>query len=189
MLVTTKPPTWRDPLLPWREQPLSVGTPHEGFLYPDPLGFWTEVRRWIVLLLRAEEPSWDASEALGVAALVHVGADPAALDVAMTTCRPQVVLFLDEPAWRAAGWQVDARPHHIPDPHRAGQVYQGFWGRAVDASGRAIEVGKAPQHPSTHRLYRREDMDGFLLDRIPRARTTRPTRRTRSVTTHRGDTD
>jgi hypothetical protein len=53
---------------------------------------------------------------------------------------------------------VKPEPHHIPDPHRAGQVYQGFWGRRDDD----LVVGKAPQHPSAHRFYAWEHMAGFL---------------------------
>lgn len=158
LLVTTKPPAWRDSLMKWVEKPLTLGVMHEGFLYPDPLGFWAEIRRWVVELLRASEPGWDASDALAVAALVHLGGSPSSLDVAMTTCRPAAVLFLDEPAWSASGWNVRSAPHHVPDPHRAGQVYQGFWGVRDDG----VIVGKAPQHPSAHRLYRGEDMRGFL---------------------------
>jgi hypothetical protein len=158
LLVTTKPPSWRDPLFEWVERPLSMGSMHEGFLYPDPRGFWDEVRRWVVQLLRTREPAWGASESLAIAALVHVGEATKPLDLAMTTCRPGVVLFLDEPAWQSSGWEVDATRHHVPDPHRDGQVYQGFWGRRPDD----VIVGKAPQHPSAHSFYRSADMDGFL---------------------------
>jgi hypothetical protein len=159
VLVTTKPPTWRDNLAEWRERPLTLGQPHEGFLYPDPLGFWAEVRRWVTDLLADDDPTFSASEALAVSALVHVGDSPGALALARSTCRPAVVLFLDEPAWQASGWQASGvQPHHVPDPHRDGQVYQGFWGRLADG----LVVGKAPQHPSMHRFYRREDMREFL---------------------------
>lgn len=158
LFVTTKPPSWRDPLLEWRELPLTVGRPHEGFLYPDPIGFWAEVRRWAVETMRVVEPSWDVSEALSVAALIHIGADVHALTTAMRTCRPAVVLFLDEPAWRAAEWTVDQRPFVIPDPHRADQTYQGFWGRRADG----LVVGKAPQHPTMHRLYDAAGMTAYL---------------------------
>lgn len=158
LLVTTKPPTWRDPLLEWREAPLSVGRPHEGFLYPDPVGFWAEVRRWVVDTLRGFERTWDVSEALAVSALIHVGRHPNALSVAMRTCRPATVLFLDEPAWQASGWDVAPNPFEIPDPHRPGQSYQGFWARRADG----VVVGKAPQHPTMHRLYDAADMTAFL---------------------------
>jgi hypothetical protein len=160
LLVTTKPPTWRDSLAEWKERPLTLGHPHEGFLYPDPLGFWSEVRRWVAdLLCRDADAAFTGSEALAVSALVHVGDAPGALALATATCRPAVVLFLDEPAWQASGWTVDAsQPHHVPDPHRDGHVYQGFWGRTAEG----LVVGKAPQHPSMHRFYRAEDMRGFL---------------------------
>jgi hypothetical protein len=48
--------------------------------------------------------------------------------------------------------------HHIKDPHRPGQVYEGFWGELEDG----VVVGKAPQHPTTHNLYRSDDMVAFL---------------------------
>ncbi len=159
LFVTTKPPHWRDPLLAFPEQPLSAGHPHEGWFYPDPAGFWTEVRRWATLVVRTRRPEWTGSEALAVSALVHLADDPSRLAVARDTCRPRVVLFLDEPALQSARLDLAAvSHHHLPDPHRDGQVYQGFWAR--DAEGTI--VGKAPQHPSAHRLYRASDMDGFL---------------------------
>ena len=160
LLVTTKPPAWRDPLLQWPDEPLSLGEMHAGFLYPDPRGFWTEVRRWAVVLLRTRAPQWDASEALAVTALVHVGEQRAHLERALATCRPRVVLFLDEPAWQASGWEGQGRValHHIDDPHREGLVYQGQWTVRDDGT----IAGKAPQHPSAHRFYRATDMDEFL---------------------------
>jgi hypothetical protein len=158
LLVTTKPPSWRDSLVEWRERPLAVGEPHEGFLYPDPLGFWAEVRRWSVELLRAFEPSWDASEALALTTLVHVGDEVEALARAVATCQPRVVLFLDEPAWQAAAWTARTEQYYVPDPHREGQVYQGFWGSRPDG----VVVGKSPQHPTMHRFYDSVDMRGFL---------------------------
>lgn len=158
LLVTTKPPTWRDPLLEWRELPLAVGRPHEGFFYPDPIGFWAEVRRWVLDTLRGFERGWDVSDALAVSALIHVGRNPDALTVAMRTCRPATVLFLDEPAWQAAGWDLDPRPFEIPDPHRPNQGYQGFWARRDDG----VVVGKAPQHPTMHRFYDAGDLTAFL---------------------------
>jgi len=158
LLVTTKPPTWRDALVPWRELPLAVGRLHEGFLYPDPIGFWAEVRRWAVETLRGFERSWDVSEALAVSALIHVGNDVKALGVAMRTCRPATVLFLDEAAWHSAGWPVDPRPFEIPDPHRPDQNYEGFWARRPDG----VFVGKSPQHPTMHRFYDAGDMSAYL---------------------------
>ncbi len=160
LLVTTKPPAWREPLLQWPDQPLSLGEMHEGFLYPDPLGFWAEVRRWTVVLLQTRAPRWDASEALAVTALVHVGEQREHFEPALATCRPRVVLFLDEAAWHASGWDGQGRiaRHHIADPHREGLVYQGLW--VVRDDG--LIAGKAPQHPSAHRFYRASDMDEFL---------------------------
>jgi hypothetical protein len=103
LLVTTKPPTWRDNLVLWEDHPPTLGRANEGFYYPDPLGFWAEIRE-------------------------------------------------------RSGLEVRQVAHHITDPHRRGQVYEGFWGRTPD--GRV--VGKAPQHPTTHNLYRDADMLGFL---------------------------
>jgi hypothetical protein len=158
LLVTTKPPDWRDSLVEWREMPLTFGEPHEGFFYPDPLGFWSEVRKWAVAIMRRWEPGWDSSDALSLTTLVHLGESPARLAQAMTTCRPGVVLFLDEPAWHAADWTVRSVAHHVPDPHREGKVYQGFWGHTPDG----LVVGKSPQHPSAHRFYAAADMELFL---------------------------
>src|SRR5690606_10410044 len=69
LLVTTKPPTWRDPLLAWPEGPLSLGEPHPGFLYPDPVGFWAEVRRWSIELLGGQAPGWSTAECLSLTTL------------------------------------------------------------------------------------------------------------------------
>lgn len=160
LLVTTKPPHWRDPLLEFPDVPLTLGEPHPGFLYPDPIGFWTEVRRWATAVVGTRAAALDTSDAVAVSGLVHIGDDPGRLATAMSAVRPHVVLFLDEPAWTAAALDPErVEAHHVPDPHRAGQVYQGQWGR-LRQSGRI--VGKAPQHPSMHRLYDRGDMDRFL---------------------------
>ncbi len=159
LLVTTKPPSWRDALVAWREQPLAVGWPHEGFFYPDPLGFWAEIRRWALELYRPLEPDWGHAEALSMSALLHLGDDHDRLDLAVRTCRPGAVLFLDEHAWQVSGWTARAeRGFELPDPHRRGQSYHGFWG--VGPSGAV--VGKAPQHPAAHRLYDAADVDRFL---------------------------
>src|SRR3954471_946285 len=95
LLVTTKPPTWRDNLVEWKERPLTLGHPHEGFLYPDPLGFWAEVRRWTAELLCDHGPDGDPTftppEAMAVSTLVHVGDTRDALTLAVATCRPRMV--------------------------------------------------------------------------------------------------
>lgn len=158
MLVTTKPPTWRDPLVQWEEHPPTLGSVNEGFWYPDPLGFWAEVRRWSLEILHLQQPTWGPPDALSLTTLVHVGDDGGRISRAMELNRPQTILFLDEPSWERSGLGVQATPHHIRDPHRSGQVYEGFWGHTPD--GRV--VGKAPQHPTMHNLYRNEDMLGFL---------------------------
>jgi len=163
LLVTTKPPAWRDPLLAWPEQPLAAGAVHEGFLYPDPIGFWAEVRRWATTILRTTMPTWTVTETLEVSALVHLGteADTAAsrLALARATCRPHVLLFLDEASWSAAALEPqDVESHQMPDPHRVGQAYEGWWGRIADGT----IVGKAPQHPAMHQLYESAGMGHFL---------------------------
>jgi len=143
----------------WRELPPALGDPHEGFFYPDPLGFWTEVRRWSLTVLHQLEPAWGVGEALSVTCLLHMGEDADRLSWALDRLRPKVVLFLDEASRAASGFTIIATPYVIPDPHRPGQAYEGFWG--VDGHG--VTVGKAPQHPASHKLYRAADLDGFLL--------------------------
>ena len=158
LLVTTKPPTWRDPLVRWDDRPPTLGQAHEGFFYPDPLGFWSEVRRWSLELFHLHCPGWGLPEALSLTTLLHVGAEHERLVQAMALSSPQMILFLDEPSWEASGLEVRRVHHHIADPHRPGQFYEGFWGTTAD--GRV--VGKSPQHPTTHNLYRAEDMLAFL---------------------------
>jgi hypothetical protein len=159
VLATTKEPSWRDQLVGYPDGPLTVGHPHEGFFYPDPLGFFAEIRRWAMALVRQHEPTWHATEALSVTALVHAGDAGQHVQRAVEVCHPALVLCLDEPAWTGSGFApARVESHHVPDPHRAGQVYQGLWGRLADGT----VVGKAPQHPTMHRLYRHEDMDRFL---------------------------
>jgi hypothetical protein len=159
LLVTTKPPVWRDPVLTWHDRPLTVGEANESFFYPDPLGFWSEIRRWAQILFRLRYPTWGLGEALALTSLVHVGEEPSRFRTAFDLCAPRVVLFLDEPSWAASGLEVE-KPvnHYIKDPHRAGQVYEGFWGTLTDG----VLVGKSPQHPTTHKLYKADDMAGFL---------------------------
>ena len=142
----------------WEEQPLTLGKAHEGFFYPDPLAFWAEVRKWTVELLRPHQPEWGVSEALAVSALLHQGGDPARLRVALDVCHPRLVLFLDEPSWERSGLSARQTPHYIHDPHREGQVYEGFWGKGDED----LIIGKSPQHPTMHNLYREEDMVAFL---------------------------
>ena len=116
------------------------------------------MRRWATLILRLRERDWGTPEALSVTSLLHIGDDRERLAWGMRLMLPRVVLFLDGPAWEKAALDVRQEPHYVPDPHRAQQVYEGFW--AVTEDGTV--VGKAPQHPATHRLYRAEDMDRFL---------------------------
>ena len=158
LLVTTKSPTWHEALIPWPEGPLTFGEPHDGFLYPDPIGFWGEVRRWSIELFRAHERSWSTAECLALTTLVHVGDEPDHLGLAVDTCRPRLIVFLDEPAWGAAALDVVTTPLAVPDPHRAGQTYEGWWGTTEDGT----VVGKSPQHPTMHRLYRAEDLTDWL---------------------------
>jgi hypothetical protein len=158
LLVTTKPPVWRDPFVIWPDGPLTLGEPHEGFFYPDPMGFWAEVRRWSLELHRLANPTWGTPDALSVTTLLHLGEERERLGRALDLSAPRLVLFLDEPSWARSGLQVRTEPHYIHDPHRPKQVYEGFWGHGEDGT----VVGKAPQHPSTHNLYRWDDMLGFL---------------------------
>lgn len=163
LLVTTKEPTWRDPLLQWNERPLTLGEPHEGFFYPDPLGFWTEVRKWSSELIRHYDPGVSGPDALALTTLLHVSGDPARLSQAVNMFQPGVVLFLDEKSWVESGLVAVEVPHYITDPHRPKQVYEGFWGRIPPGqNGGGLIVGKAPQHPTTHNLYRARDMLEFL---------------------------
>ena len=190
LMVTTKPPNWRDPLLSWPEGPPTLGEPHEGFFYPDPVGFWSEVRRWAVEVFRRQRPTWGQPEALSLTALLHMADDPDRLRLAMDALEPRTVLFLDEVSWaRAALTVIRREPHSIEDPHRQGQVYEGFWGKLASSgqNGHApdakeshwghksgpkdgptegprdgIVIGKSPQHPAMHNLYDGPDMLDFL---------------------------
>lgn len=90
---------------------------------------------------------------------MHVGEDPSRFQTAFDLFSPRVIVFLDEPSWAGSGLDVaDPVSHHIKDPHRAGQVYEGFWGEMDNG----VVVGKSPQHPTTHNLYRADDMAGYL---------------------------
>jgi hypothetical protein len=158
LLVTGKPPTWRDPLMSWVEEPPTLGEPHHGFFYPDPHGFWSEVRRWIGVLVRRSAPALSLTEALSVAALVHSGEEPGWIAWALDRCQPVMTLFLDESSREAGGVAPGEELFSIPDPHRAGTVYEGWW--AAAPGGRV--VGKSPQHPASRNFYRADDMDAFL---------------------------
>jgi hypothetical protein len=158
LLVTTKPPSWEDDLVVWEERPLTIGEAHEGFFYPDPLGFWAEIRKWTLELLLPHAPEWGVNEALSVTTLLHQADDVGRLNAARELCRPRMMLFLDEPSWERSGLTIKQVPHYINDPHREGQVYEGFWG----SSDGGVTIGKMPQHPTMHNLYREEDMLAFL---------------------------
>lgn len=159
LMVTTKPPVWRDPMMSWVEHALTLGDTNENFFYPDPLGFWTEIRRWAQALFRLRYPTWGLGEALAMTTLLHVGDEPARLSTAIGLFAPRVILFLDEASWQASALTVTKTvQHYIKDPHRAGQVYEGCWGQMDDG----VVVGKAPQHPTMHNLYRAEEMVAFL---------------------------
>lgn len=159
LLVTTKAPVWRDPMIAWVERPLTLGDTNENFFYPDPLGFWTEIRRWALDLFRLRYPSWGLGEVLALTTLLHVGTGSTRLQTAIDLFAPRVILFLDEPSWLASGLApTKVVTHYIKDPHRAGQVYEGFWGELAGG----VVVGKAPQHPTTHNLYRADEMATYL---------------------------
>jgi hypothetical protein len=96
-----------------------------------------------------------------------VGDDPTHLDTVWGCCRPRLVVFLDEAAWSTAGLDVPIVRSSIPDPHRAGQTYEGWWGEGPDG----VVVGKAPQHPAMHRLYGAGDLSSWLRAApVPRRR-------------------
>jgi hypothetical protein len=158
LFVTTKPPIWQDNLVLWKDLPPTLGEAHENFFYPDPLGFWAEVRRWANQLVRLQQPNMSVPDTLGVTTLVHINDEVARFERTMQICRPRLVLFLDEPSSERSGLRFSHVHHYITDPHRPKQVYEGFWGKTEDG----VVVGKAPQHPTTHNLYRAEDMSGFL---------------------------
>ena len=158
LLVTDRAPVWRDPLLELKDHPPTWAEPHPTFFYPDPLGFWAEVRRWSVELLRIMEPQWGRIEALSVTALIHSAEDADRVARALVACWPRMVLFFDDVSFAASGLDFARDVHHITDPHRPGQVFEGFWGHGPDG----MTVGKAPQHPTTHKLYRADEMLAFL---------------------------
>ena len=159
LFVTTKPPTWRDPLHPWVERPLTLGEPHEGFLYPDPIGFWDEVRRWAVELFRLQRTHVEhRREPLAHHPRARRRRPGPPRPRRETCAQPRTIVFLDEPAWQSAALDVATTPFSVPDPHRAGQVYEGWWGTTADGA----VVGKSPQHPTMHRLYRAEDLTAWL---------------------------
>jgi D-alanyl-D-alanine dipeptidase len=127
--------------------------------YPDRLGYWSEVRRWITVLVRSAWPDAHTQEVLSAAAVLH-GQEPAAALASIAVARPRVVVALDDGA-------VDLLPATSPtaresvtirDPHRPRQAYAGWW--AVTEDGTV--VGKAPQHPAAHNFYRHSDLDSFL---------------------------
>ena len=120
------------------------------------------MRRWATLLVQVAEPDFAQTEALAVSALLHVGEEPERLAWARTTMEPRVILFLDEPAWSSSGIvavdRVGVEPFTVPDPHRLGQSYEGWWATTPDG----FLLGKSPQHPAAHKLYRASDLDAFL---------------------------
>lgn len=139
--------------------PPALGIAHPGFFYPDPLGFWAEVRRWSVHLVRRAWPHAQMAGALSVTAVMHADEPAPLVTAARTSMRPRVVLFLDERAWTGAGIVVShPQPYAMTDPFREGQAYEGFWATLDDGT----VVGKSPQHPAAHKLYRAADIDGFL---------------------------
>ena len=142
----------------WPAEGPTLGEPHAGLFYPDPLGFWSEVRRWAVLLMRCAVPGMSTSDALSLLAVVHSDEDPDRVRWVTERCRPAVTLFLDE-ASRELAAVPPGETVSIPDPHRTDTTYDGWW-----AAGAAHVFGKAPQHPASHRFYRGTDMDRFLSE-------------------------
>lgn len=165
LLLSSKPATWDSELSTWRDQPPTLGRPHQNFFYPDPLSFWAEVRRWSTQLLSRVLHPCPTSAALSLTALVHVGDEAERVAWARRALQPGIVLFLDEAACALASTSGEAGAHvpyrstyAIADPWRPGQRYEGSW--AVEADGTV--VGKAPQHPAANRFYRARDLAGFL---------------------------
>jgi hypothetical protein len=156
-------------MLQWQDLPLALGHAHQGFYYPDPMGFWAEIRKWAVELFRPRQPRWGAPEALALTALLPAGGAPERVARAVEAFDPRLVLFLDEPSWAASRTLFDIAeqvPHYITDPHRPKQAYEGFWGTTTGG----VVVGKSPQHPATHNLYRTDDIAGYLRSApIPRS--------------------
>jgi hypothetical protein len=101
-----------------------------------------------------------------------VGDRPDSLHLAQETCRPRTTIFSDEAAWAAAGLDVAVSPLAVPDPHRPGVVYEGWWATLDDGT----VVGKAPQHPSMHRVYQAADLSAWLRDAPKPQGTARPSR-------------
>ncbi len=159
LFVTTKPPVWRDPVLTWHDRPLALGEANESFFYPDPLGFWSENPPLGPDPVPAPVPHLGPGRGAGPHHPDARRRGPVTVQHRLRPLLPRVVLFLDEPSWVASGLEVKKIVnHYIKDPHRAGQVYEGFWGELEDG----VVVGKSPQHPTTHKLYRADDMAGFL---------------------------
>ncbi|HVF14223.1 MAG TPA: hypothetical protein VM942_06455 [Acidimicrobiales bacterium] len=166
--MTNKEPVWRDPMVKWQDHPLTLGAPHQGFFYPDTMGFWAEIRKWAIELFRLRQPRWSATEALALTSLLPAAGQADRVARALEAFEPGVVLFLDEPSWSASLGLMDLGglvPHYITDPHRPKQTYEGFWAQRSDG----MVVGKSPQHPATHNLYRADDILGYLRSApIPR---------------------
>jgi hypothetical protein len=158
LLVTTKPPQWRDPLLEFPEAPLALGEPHPGFLYPDPIDFWVEVRRWTAVVAGTRQPPLAATDAVAVSGLLHLGDDLDRLTMAVATVRPQVVLFLDEPAWSAAALPGDNDPF-------------GGWWRGTRPRTIAPHTPWSRDRPEVLQFFRFRPMRG-ANDRSPRPETT-----------------
>ena len=159
VLVGTRAPTWQDPLFEWHDEPPTLGDPHPGLFYPDTMGYWTELRRWIGVVVRAAWPDAHTQEALSAAAVLH-GEEPAATLASMARARPRVIVALDDGAVDLLpATALGAREHvTIRDPHRPRQSYTGWWATTADG----VIVGKSPQHPAAHNFYRRADLDAFL---------------------------
>ena len=105
---------------------------------------------------RRRSSAWPITEALSVTTLLH--GDGTWMGARARCAR--VVLFLDEPAWNAAGISGETALTPHADPRSRSAPARST--RAGGARPVTAIVGKAPQHPAAHKLYRRSDIDGFL---------------------------
>ena len=113
-------------------------------------------------------PGGAATEALALTTLLPAGGQPDRVARAVEAFEPRLVLFLDEPSWaasRASSTSASRCPTTSPTPTGPKQAYEGFWATRRDG----VVVGKSPQHPATHNLYRADDIVGYLRSApIPR---------------------
>ena len=162
LLVTTKEPVWRDPMVHVAGPPADPRRrPTRASTTPTPWASGPRSASGRSSCSASRQPRWAATEALALTTLLPAGGQPDRVARAVEAFEPRVVLFLDEPSWAGSLGLFDVVelvPHYITDPHRPKQVYEGFWAQRRDG----VVVGKSPQHPATHNLYRADDIMGYL---------------------------